>query len=190
MNRTRVMFLMVAALAWAVVTPFAYAQRGMGDSVGMARQGIVPELVNVSGELLSIDTHPCKNTTGCGVTGTHVTLKTEDGEVLNIDLGWATGVEPIVRQLSVGQHLEVTGFRTEKMPEGQYVAKSLKLNGETVQLRDESLRPIWAGGRTARVGSQSRGGYGPGRGRNRGRGGGAGRGAGWNAGYSPRYGWR
>ena len=182
MNRTKVMFLIVVALSWALLTPFAYAQRGMGDSTGVARQGIVPELVTVSCELLSIETHPCKKTTGHGVIGTHLKVKTEEGKALNIDLGWATGVEPVVKQLSVGQNLEVTAFRTEKMPVGQYVAKSLNFDGKTVQLRDESLRPIWAGGRAAWGGSPGRGGYGRGRG--------WGRGAGWNAGYCPRYGWR
>jgi hypothetical protein len=184
MNRTRIIFLMVMALSWALLTPFAYAQRGMGDSTGVARQGIVPEFVTVSCELLSVETHPCKKTTGCGVIGTHLKVKTREGKVLNIDLGWAIGVELIVKQLSIGQHLEVTAFRTEKMPEGQYVAKSLNFDGKTVPLRDESLRPIWAGGRAAWEGPPERGGYG------RGRGWGRGRGAGWNAAYCPRYDWR
>lgn len=197
MTRMRTGLLTVVVLWWALPTPLVYAQRGMGDSTGVARQEILPELVSLSGRLASVETHPCQKTTGRGVVGTHLKLETDEGEQVNVDLGWAAAVEPIVRQLSVGQEVKVVAFRTDKMPEKQYVAKSLTFGGKTMQLRDENLRPIWAGGRPAWYASKRRSGYEAGRGRGPGRGwahqrrwayergwgrgrrGGPGRGAGW-----------
>jgi hypothetical protein len=171
--------LMIVVLLSATLVPFAFAQRGMGDPTGVGRQAIKPELVSFSGEVVAVETQPCEKTTGGGRVGTHVTLKTTDGETLNVHLGWADAVEKTASQLAAGKKVEVTAFRTDKMPEKHYVAKSLTFDGKSVQLRDESLRPIWAGG-----GARSNGLQQPlGSGRGFGRGYGRGRGAGGVAGY-------
>jgi len=151
--------------------------------------------VALSGKLTAIETQPCEGGTGSGVIGTHIVLKTDEGAVLNIDLGWAKAVEPTVKQLAIGKTLEVTAFRTDKMPKGRYVAKSLTFDSKTVQLRDENLRPFWAGRGPGWYGSENDSIYpigpGPGRGRGwdgrRGRGWGRGRGRGWGGGRG--HGW-
>jgi hypothetical protein len=94
-------------------------------------------------------------------------LQTKKQEEVNVHLGLAVAVEDIAKQLNVGKKAKVTAFRTEKMPEAHYVAQALKFDGKTVELRDENLRPFWAGG--------GQGGYG----RGWGRGWGAGRGGGY-----------
>ena len=213
----------VANLGWVTVLlglwlPTAYAQRGMGDAVGLARQGLQPELTKVSGKLVRIETHPCQQTTGQGILGTHVGVRTPEGQTLDIDLGWAAAVESIAARLVVGQPLDAVVFRTDSMPEDRWVAKSLTIEGDVLALRDDRLRPLWAGpgggqgpSRTAagsgwgtrgfaaggyRVGGRAGygasygAGYGAGYGYGQGRRGGRGPGRMANTGGRPRYGRR
>jgi hypothetical protein len=68
--------------------------------------------------------------------------------------------------LRVGQNVVVDVFRTEKLPADHYVAVRLNTDGKAITLRDESLRPIWAGtGRNGPRGGGWRHPYGGGRGR-------------------------
>ena len=178
--KSKLASLAIVALLAGVLTPFAYGQRGMGDPTGVARQIPRPELVTLSGEVVAVETKPCEKTTGHGVVGTHILLKTEKGESLNVHLGWAdaVAVAETAKQLAAGTKVEVTAFRTDKLPEGHYVAQTLKFDGKTVQLRDENLRPVWAGS-NPQGWQQSWGrGRGYGRGFGRGWGGGAGYGGG------------
>jgi len=126
---------------------FVLAQRGMGDATGVARWDSSPALTTVSGEIVAIETHPCENTTGFATSGTHLHLKTSDGDELNVHLGWADAVKPIIDQIEVGDAATITAFRTEAMQEGHYVAQTVTVGEETFRLRDEFLRPTWAGGR-------------------------------------------
>jgi hypothetical protein len=174
----------------------ALAQRGAGDSAGVARSGDTPEIVALSGKVLKVQTEPCTNTTGRSFLGTHFLMKTAEGETLNIHLGPAGMVEFAAKELVQDKAVKVQAFRTEKMKERHYVAQTLSLDGRNLMLRDEALQPVWAGGAgtgSARGNEElrpSRGagpgwGRGSGYGRNRaggGRGTGFGRGAG--------YGWR
>jgi hypothetical protein len=157
----------------------------MGDPTGVARQAIQPEVVTLKGKVVRVETGPCENTTGRSSTGTHFVLKTVNGEKLNVHLGPAAAVKDTADQLSAGLKVKVEAFRTEKMPENHYVAKSLVFDGTTIELRDESLRPRWAGRNV-----DSRGPRGPqwGTGQGRGPRWGRGRGYGWGQGRGPGYG--
>jgi len=187
-------FLMAGGLLWSVFAPFAHAQRGMGEPAGVARQAVKPEVISFSGKVLATETGPCEKTTGPADVGSHFLLKTPKGKKLNIHLGPAAAVDYIVEQLTVGKKVTVHAFRTAKMPDNHYVAQLLTLDGTTIRLRDEGLRPFWVqGGRASsdrggpqygrgmRQGSPSRDGfgYGPGRGRGWGHGWGRGGGRGW-----------
>jgi hypothetical protein len=103
--------------------------------------------------------------------------------------------------LANGDAVTVNAFRTERMLEGHFVAQSILLGEESIELRDGNLRPLWAGSGTAwsgrggpRMGTgygQTRGpGGGPGWGSpGRGRGGyGRGYGQGYGRGYGQGYG--
>lgn len=173
----------VAAVVCAVgLSSAAFAQRGVGDAQGVARQVTKPKVVSLSGKVLKVETAPCEMTTGRSFVGTHFVMKTADKKKVNIHLGPAGAVDFVTNNLSQGLEVEVIAFRTEKMKEGHYVARTLKFDSRTVELRDETLRPAWAG----------RGGPGWGRGRGRGAGWGRGRGAGWGR-QGGRYGgggWR
>jgi len=127
-----------------LVAPLAYAQKGIGDSRGVAQQSEKPVVVSLSGNVLEVKTGRCESTTGRAETGTHFLLETADGQKLNIHLGPETAVADIAEQLSVGKAVSVQAFRTDKMTENHFVAQSLSLDSHTFTLRDEGLRPMWS----------------------------------------------
>jgi hypothetical protein len=136
--------LISAVLLVQVLGPAAWGQKGVGDPVGVARQGIRPALVWLSGHVKSVETHSCEKTTGRAVIGTHLILEATDGGEYNVHLGAAEAVTETVGRLPVGTSVEVVAFRTETMHNGHYVAKELTAHGRTFQLRDATLRPFWA----------------------------------------------
>ena len=190
--KTRVTLLAVSALLWGVAE-CAYAQKGMGEPSGIARQAVKPEVVSLSGKVLAIKTGPCEATTGRATIGAHFLLETSKGKELNIHLGPAAVVNYVVRQLPIGKKVTVDAFRTAKMPENHYVAQALAFAGKSIQLRDQSLQPFWAQGNAV---SRGRGNpqlgpgnvRGPGYGRGRGGGPGYGRGPASGRGYGPGLG--
>jgi hypothetical protein len=154
---------MLTLILCGLAAPLALAQRGVGDPAGVARAGVKPAIATLSGTVLEVKTEPCTNTTGRFPLGTHFLLKTAEGQTLNIHLGPATMVETTAKELVRGKAVKVEVFRTEKMQEGHYVARTLTYGERTVTLRDETLQPVWAGG--AGAGSARGGaGLGPGRG--------------------------
>jgi len=194
MYKLRVSMLTLAVLGLAASA--ALAQRGVGDPAGVARSGVKPEIVTLSGKVLEVKTEPCANTTGRSPLGTHFLMKTAEGKTLNIHLGPAAMVEFAAKELVPDKAVKVQAFRTEKMKEEHYVAQQLSFDGRSVTLRDDTLQPVWAGGAgtgAARGGAAlapSRG-VGPGWGRGLGYGrnrAGGGRGAGFGRGAG--YGWR
>ena len=131
-----------------VMTASAYAQRGLGNASGMARGYIQPDIVSIEGTLDHIKTGPCEQATGYAYIGTHLFLQSEGTEELvNIHLGAAFAVESYVDKLEAGDKMMVKAFQTDEMQPGEYIAKEVTANGHTIELRDENLRPFWAGGR-------------------------------------------
>ena len=146
----------LAAIAVAFAICPAVAQRGVGDRSGVARMPVKPEIVTLSGQLTAINVGPCEKTTGHAKIGVHLIVEptaqgtdsaAETTEPLNIHVGPAAIVQEMVNKFPIGTQLTITAFRTDKMPANQYVAQSLKSDTTTVTLRDESLRPVWAGAR-------------------------------------------
>lgn len=131
-------------LLWGLV-PVTWAQRGMGDASGVVRQGLRPTTVTLRGEVLRVITGPCEKGTGWSDIGTHFILNTEQGQEQNIHLGPAHLVRAVTDRLSDGGAIVVNAFRTEKMPPGHYNAITVMLNKQTIRLRDQNLRPVWAG---------------------------------------------
>ena len=165
----RTMTSVTAVVVALGLSSAASAQRGVGDTRGVAQQPTKPKVVSLSGKVVKVETASCETTTGRSLLGTHFVMKTSDRKEANIHLGPAGAVEFVTKNLSQGQEIEVMAFRTEEMKKGHYVAQTLKFDSRIVELRDETLRPAWAG----------RGGPGWGRGRGRGAGYGRGRRAGW-----------
>ena len=191
--RTELALVVVLAVLGGLAADSAEAQRGMGQAAGVAVQGVRPDVVSLVGTVQRIEIGPCERTTGRASLGAHFILKTPDAEELNVHLGPAAAVEFITDQLPVGKEVTVDAFRTAIMPENHYVAQVVTFDGTAIRLRDENLRPAWAGGGAAMRGPggpQPGPGWGQGPGYGRGYGGGRGwgRGPGPGSGYCPRLG--
>lgn len=155
---------LTATVVLLAATPAA-AQRGLGDPAGIVRQDTPVQRATLTGTLVAVKTGPCELTTGRYGIGTHFILKTEAHGDVNLHLGPSAVVDDLVERIDVGDRVTVEAFRTEKMEAGAFVAQTIEAEGRTVALRDEALRPSWAGSA----------GVGPGRGNRGGRGAGVGR---------------
>ncbi len=71
-------------------------------------------------------------------------MQSEDGAKFNIHLGPEKAVDHVVDQRVIGQAVTVDAFRTERLPDDAYIAKSLHLGDKVIHLRDDDLRPSWA----------------------------------------------
>jgi hypothetical protein len=139
--------LAVPLVLLGLATSVALAQRGTGQLSGVARQALEIDTVTLWGTVVEVESHPCESTTGRSPVGTHFFLKTGEDKTLNIHLGPAVQVEPVARALPVGKQVQVQAFRTERMQADHYVAQWITVGDHTLRLRDDNLRPVWAGGR-------------------------------------------
>lgn len=146
-KRTLNYVIMAAVSVALLVCDNVMGQRGMGDSYGIARAKVKPPVVRLSGKLCEIRNHPCEKTTGWSDMGTHLILENKQGKQLNIHLGPTRSVAMFVELLTINKQLDLLAFRTDKMPEDQYVATTLIVGDRSLVLRDSSLRPYWAGRR-------------------------------------------
>jgi len=154
--------LSVALLALAAIAAPAMAQKGTGEPAGVARQGIKAPIEAMSGTIKDAKIGPCEKTTGRSKEGAHLIVQTPDARTINLHLGPTFALRDELKQLTVGKEISFDAFRTERMPKDAYIAKSVKAGDKVFVLRNDSLRPRWAGGR------------GGGRGWRRGHGGGGG----------------
>ena len=136
----------VALVAFANPTGLE-AQKGTGSATGVAREQVKPALETLSGTVTSIKTGACEKTTGRAVNGTHLLLQTPDKKEVNLHLGpsLADEVKQVLQSVKSGSHVEAVAFHTSRLPADQLIAKSVTVEGKTLQLRDENLRPTWAG---------------------------------------------
>ncbi len=155
----------VAVMASLALGGTALAQKGKGDETGIARKAVKPEVVEVSGKLARVKIGPCESTTGWAVTGVHLFLDRHEGKQVNLHLGPEQAVAHMVDDLEKGQKVTAKAFQTSKLDKNEYVAQSFTVDGKTRVLRDETLRPVWAGRPRGRRGAGVGRGRGPGRGR-------------------------
>jgi predicted Fe-Mo cluster-binding NifX family protein len=143
----RMKSLRAAAVVFAcgLSASLALAQRGVGDPQGVAQQPVKPKVVSLSGDVLEVKTEPCEHTSGRSPLGTHLMMKTADGKTVNVHLGPADAVESLAKELSRGQEVKVEAFRTTKLEKSHYIARSVTIGDRTIELRDKTLRPKWAG---------------------------------------------
>ncbi len=142
-KRARTVLAVLALLA--VLAPSTLAQKGTGDEVGIARSGARPQVVRVSGGLLRIKDGPCSNTTGRSPAGIHLFLENEEGDEVNLHLGPSAAVSHMTEGLDEGDRVTARAFRTDKLGENEYVAVRFSTDDNEFVLRDETLRPVWAG---------------------------------------------
>jgi hypothetical protein len=107
------------------------SQSGYGDGTGVPNpQANVSEWLTFGGEVVSVDM-------------TSLTLQTDDGQVLSVQLGpeWFWSGQGV--SLVPGEHVTVLGFEENgQFQVGQIIPES---SGTALQLRDSDGRPLWAG---------------------------------------------
>jgi len=139
-------FVVAAALCLPLLPSPALAQKGVGDEVGIVRQGLRPALVKLSAEITSVEIHPCEKTTGPSPQGAHLLAKSADGLEYNLHLGPADVLTRLTKHCRPGMQIEVLAFRTPKLNDNHYIVASIRLkeNGVVFRLRDSNLRPQWS----------------------------------------------
>ncbi len=159
----RAIRLSLSAIALATISSAALAQRGVGDDEGIVRSGVAVEPTAVTGTIVEVMQTTCEATTGRSPIGVHLVVETTDGESVNLHLGPLAAMDELLPALEAGDGVEAAAFRTEAMADGHYVARTLTIDDETVALRGDDLRPVWAGaGRTMARGPGLGGGQGSG----------------------------
>lgn len=156
------LYLVGALLAAALVAVPAIAQKGTGEPAGVAQQARKPPIEALSGTINEIKIGRCEKTSGRSLEGAHLIVQTSDARTINLHLGPTFALREELKQLAVGQAISIEAFRTERLPKDAYIAKSVKSGDKVFALRNDNLRPKWAGR-----------GRGWGRGRGMGHGGGA-----------------
>ncbi len=134
-------------LTFGLIVGFAatgLAQRGTGEAVGLARQGVQAEPVHLEGTLERVETGPCKHTTGEAVIGVHLFLRVADDQLINLHVGAAEAVSSFTDSLEPGTTLRVEAFRTERLPDNHYIARVIETEDESFEVRNEDLQPFWA----------------------------------------------
>jgi hypothetical protein len=152
----------LAALGLAFAASPVAAQRGVGGDEGVARMRVRPEVVTLEGEIVAINIGPCERTTGRARVGVHLLVERTSAvekdaseaapapteaalEPWNIHISPQSAVYEMLAKFPLGTQVTVVAFRTDKMPANHYVAKKVASDEATVTLRDETLRPAWAG---------------------------------------------
>jgi hypothetical protein len=142
MNISKLVFFVILMLSFSV----CYSQKGANDQYGIARlrQSIAIEKLEV--EILKIVEGPCENTMGRSDSGTHLIVRNmADGKQLNIHLGPTNQMQTLVALLPPGKKISAEVFRTPKLAEDQYISKELVIDDLVYEIRDQDLRPFWAG---------------------------------------------
>ena len=71
---------LVSVALLGVASSTAYAQKGVGDSTGVASRAVKPEIISLSGKMVEIRTGLCESSTGRSPVGTHIILETPKGK--------------------------------------------------------------------------------------------------------------
>jgi hypothetical protein len=130
-------------IAFCMIAMAGYAQKGVGEAKGVSQQQINPELLKMEGVIQQIKSGPCEHTTGRAVLGTHLMVKSQ-GKMVNIHLGPTSEIAKLFSP-SEGDQITMTVFQTDKLPKDQFIAKEVAINGKSTVLRDDKLKPVWAG---------------------------------------------
>ena len=146
MRKKRPLFISILLIGFSLS---GIAQKGTGDGTGIAGRNVVSVTENIEGTVQEVLHETCPQTTGRYDNGTHILIKpgSGDGQLLNIHLGPTAKLGDIVKNIDAGMNVSLKVFRTKKLPDNQYIAKEITVNNNTYALRDENLKPFWAGNR-------------------------------------------
>jgi hypothetical protein len=112
-------FGVAIALLWMVLVAVpATAQKGTGETTGVAQQAVKPPIEGMSGTIKDIKIGPCERTTGRSSEGVHLIVQTKDGQTINLHLGPAAALDDALDQLSAGQQITFEAFILAAMSVG------------------------------------------------------------------------
>jgi hypothetical protein len=117
----------------------AWAQQGKGPGTGVGRMYNPQTVETLSGEVTSVDTVA----TG-PYQGVHLKVKT-DKETLPVHLGPRSYLDKQDMKFSEGDKVEVTGSRVTMDGKPAIIAKEVKKDDQSLELRDDRGVPKWAG---------------------------------------------
>lgn len=143
MHRFRIaLSVVVLVVAWAEL---AVAQDGVraGEMPQSGSRLYDPRSVEtLSGEVVSM--HSVASRQGEGAAGIHMMLQTEK-ETIAVHLGPTWYLRQYV-SIATKDHVEVRGSRVTYHGHPAIIAAELRKGNQTVNLRDETGRPLWRGG--------------------------------------------
>lgn len=149
--------LITAVIALVLTTTPAVGQKGIGKTDGLARSGVQPDVTSLEGTVSGFKVEECPQTTGRSLEGVHLLLEDADGQTLNVHLGPEFATDHVMDQIAKGDKVSIAAFKTDELPDDQFIAQSLKLDDKTIHLRDENFRPSWAAGQGQGFNRGSRG---------------------------------
>jgi len=144
---------LLTTLVLANLTVFSFAQKGVGNTIGIAQEGIQTHVNEISGSLIEVLDEPCTETTGKYAMGTHLLIKhkiNHKEQVANIHLGPTAFVSKMVKDFVPGMEISLKVYHAEGLPENHFVAKSFSYGNNQYKLRDANLKPFWATSNTGR----------------------------------------
>ncbi|HKJ33278.1 MAG TPA: hypothetical protein VKA34_15690 [Balneolales bacterium] len=124
----------------------AYAQRRPRGGWGMNNQYVrmfnPDSMVTFKGTVASVD----KFTPRKGMSyGIHLKVKSSDDQIMSVHLGPAWYVNKQEPKIQVGDEIELSGSKVMYNDQYVIIASELKKGDKTLQLRDKSGIPLWAG---------------------------------------------
>ena len=135
MSGQGILRIWMLVLGGAIVVQPAWCQNRMGGMMGGRGYNAATE-VTLAGTVEAVHTY--------GQGGTHVTLKTGQGE-LNVALGPSTFLAEKHFSVAKGDHLEVTGSKVTAGGSELVLARLVKKGDEALTLRDPGGIPQWSG---------------------------------------------
>jgi hypothetical protein len=142
-----VLCLALAGPALAQTTPGGMGMgRGMGMGAGMGPRLYNPQTVTtISGQVEKLADLPSMGGgAGRGMQYRGVTLKTGQGSLMvHLGPGWYLDEKKFA--VKVGDTVEVTGSKVTLNQQPALIAREVKANGATLQLRDDQGLPVWRG---------------------------------------------
>jgi TusA-related sulfurtransferase len=78
-----------------------------------------------------------------GGMGSHIMLKMENGEIIEVHLATTKFIKLVDMNLKKGDTIEVTGWKTEFEGVQTIFARAIKHGDETYMFRDKDGKPAW-----------------------------------------------
>lgn len=142
MAHAQLPFIALAVSMTVLLGSSAFAQRGQGRQGGRIYNPNTEATITGTVDAVEHVTPPRGG--GRSPGGVHVTLKTGT-ESIEVHLGPAAYLKSKHFDIEKGDTLKIVGSRVTLDGQPALIARTVTMGDQTVTLRDESGRPMWAG---------------------------------------------